>query len=218
VKKLFTLGLTLALVLGLASVSMAGTLSLDVIGAGDVDWDNYSEDFSQIAVGLDIPVNEFKLSCDLSTGTVESNGYDYDTTGILLKGGYNVINERQLRLDLTAGFYDRKINWDYYWDEPTNTTSYYSFIVGFDAKLKLDRKAWVDFKYSYGISPHCDNEDWGETYSYSVDSLSIFDCKFNLLLNPEFGVSLGYHNEIIDYEYLDHETFSGVTIGAFFRF
>lgn len=225
-KKVLISGLTLVLVLGLASVSMASTVYMDV-WSGDYDRGN-SYDLSQISIGLDMPIDDFKFACNLTSGTFRDYPgyhryyYDIDTTSILLKGGYALINDRQLRLDVTAGLYDRVINWDYN-DIHGNleTDSVYSLMLGFDAKLKLNKKAWVDFSYSFGIAPQ---QEWTYSAYYDeydlldVDSISLLNCKLNLLLTPEFGVSLGYNCETIDFTSSSKDKYSGVTVGAFYRF
>jgi hypothetical protein len=230
-KKILISGLTLVLVLGLASVSMASTVYMDVMGGGDVDWGSFSNDLSQVSIGLDMPINEFKFACNLTSGTIDDYlapsrfHYDIDTASILLKGGYALINDRQLRLDVTAGFYDRIINWDYHEADSEGyyieTESFYSLIIGFDAKLKLNKKAWVDFSYSFGLAPQQErtySNYHGDYDVYDVDSISLLNCKLNLLLTPEFGVSLGYNCETIDFDGTSKDKYSGVTVGAFFRF
>jgi hypothetical protein len=228
VKKFLTSGLTLALLLGLASISMASTVYLDVLTGGNADVYTTSNDLSQISLGLDLPLDEFKFTCNLTSGSINdylaynSYRYDIDTASILVKGGYALINDRQLRLDVTGGFYNRTIDWDYletdrYYDK-IETESFYSLTVGLDAKLKLDRKAWIDFSYSFGLNPQVETEYYLYSTTSDLDSISLLNLKFNYLFTPEFGASLGYNCETIDYEGSYKDKYSGLTVGAFFRF
>jgi hypothetical protein len=223
-KKILTFGLTLALILGLATVSLASTVYMDVWNGGKAEQSYFSNtaDVSQIALGFDIPMDEFKLSCNLTTGTIDAyyrddDYYDADTSSIFLKGGYALINDRQLRVDVTAGFYDRILTFDHF---DNFEDSYYSLMLGLDAKLKLDNNAWIDFSYAYGITPQGENSFLDELYPFNVDSISFLSCKFNYLLTRELGVSLGYSYEQISFDgFYDKEEFtSGLTIGAFLRF
>jgi hypothetical protein len=223
-KKILISGLTLVLVLGLASVSMASTVYMDVWSGGEREASSYSKDLSQISIGLDMPIDDFKLACNLTSGTIndfiDRDLYhcDVDTASILLKGGYALINDRQLRLDITGGFYDRKIDWDYLYNDDIETESFYSLMLGFDAKLKLDKKAWIDFSYSFGLNPQVDIDYYSYSETEDLDSISLLNLKFNYLFTREFGASLGYNCETIDYENSSKEKYSGITVGAFFKF
>jgi hypothetical protein len=223
-KKILASGLTLALVLGLATAAMASTVYMDVWNGGEIEQNYYSNttDVSQIVLGFDVPMDEFKLSCNLTTGSIDGYNrnyhyYDADTSSIFVKGGYALINERQLRVDVTAGFYDRILTFDSF---DNFEDSYYSLMLGIDAKLRLDKKAWIDFSYAYGISPRGENTFLDENYPFDVESISLLNCKFNFLLTRELGVSLGYSCEQISFDgYYDKEKFtSGLTLGAFLRF
>lgn len=231
-KKLFTMALTLALTLGLASVSLANTISVDFLHGGEVDWDTpNNNDLSQVAVSFEMPFEEFKFGASLSSGIIkdyEGQYYDedIDTASILLKGGYALVNNDDFRLDLTGGFYDRAINWNenQVGNPYVETESFYSLTLGVDAKIKFSNKAWLDLSYAFGIDPQCDedynhdnNYDPHDIETYDLDSISLFNCKFNFLFNPHFGGSVGYNSEISE-EGNHTITFSGFTSGIFVRF
>jgi hypothetical protein len=210
-KKFLTSGLILALVLGLATASPASTVYMDVWNGGEFDTGSSTKkNLSQIAVGLNIPMNEFKFSCELTDGTIDCYGCkdDFDTSGILLTGGYALVNDRQLRVDITGGFYERTLSFYYRGDEK----SYYSSMLGFDAKLKLDKKAWLDFNYAFGINPRYHYYDY-----IDIDSISLLKCKFNYRITREFGAALGYNCETIKNGSYKNK-YSGITLGAFLRF
>jgi hypothetical protein len=233
-KKILIFSLTLIIMLGLASMAEANTVSLDVWSGGEYEYRTSSNttvyDLPQASIGLELPGKEFKFACNLSSGTINDYDTDYgyadiDTASAFLKGGYALINNQKMRLNLTAGFFDREINWDYlmystYLDDYVDSESYYSLTVGFDGKVTLDRKAWINFSYSWGISPQMER-----TYYYSddltadLDSISITDFKFNYLFNRRIGVALGYHCENIEFD-LDNnkDKYSSVTLGAFYKF
>ena len=214
-KKIMALILSLMMLLGLTSVSMASTIYMDVMSGGEYENKSYYNDLSQIGIGFEVPLDDVTLSGIFTSGTREGY-YDYDTSSFLLKGGYALVNDRQLRLDVTAGLYNRES--DFYYED-FYTESYYSLMVGFDAKLKLDKKAWIDFSYAFGLTPKYDLEDdFGYIGTRDLDSISLLNCKLNLLLTREFGVSLGYTSETIDFKNIGKETYSGLTMGAFFKF
>lgn len=232
-KKFLTLTLSMLLTLGLASVSLANTLYMDILSGGKVDIEEVNEtcDLSQFGIGIDIPFGDLKLGANITSGVIDDYAYDHywsdyldvDTSSVLLKGGFAVINDREVRLDVTAGFFDRIIAYDnsrYYDDED----SFYSLTVGVDAKIKFNKTAWVDFSYAYGLDPrgksyYIDYDyDIDDSESFKVDSISITSCKLNLLLTDQIGASIGYSKETIGFDRFDKETYSGLTIGAFYKF
>lgn len=228
-KKFLSLTLSMLITLGLASAALANTLYMDIFSGGQVDIEETNEtcDLSQVGVGVDIPFGDIKLAANITSGIIDDYPYndyfDTDTASIHLKGGFAIINDRQVRLDVTGGFFDRIIAYDnsrYYDDEE----SIYSFTVGVDAKIKFNRTAWVDFSYSYGLDPrgkyiYIDNYYEYEDYkSFYVDSISVMSCKLNLLLTDQIGASIGYSKETIGFDRFDKETYSGLTIGAFYKF
>lgn len=210
-KKVLVLVLALILTLGLASVSMASTVYLDVMADGKVD-DGTVYDLSQTSIGLDMPQDEFKFGFDYSNGTIDINSYDVDTFSFFLKGGYALIDDKQLRLDVTAGYYDRDLDFNNGLE-----LSSYSFMLGFDAKLNLDKKAWLDFSYSFALAPEVKLSTPNGSDSGDLDSISLLNCKFNFLLTNEFGGSFGYRSETLEGG-SDEMTFSGFTLGVFYKF
>ncbi|HYH04925.1 MAG TPA: hypothetical protein VEC37_17675 [Bacillota bacterium] len=232
-KKFLALALSMLMTLGLASASLANTLYMDIFSGGEVDIEEFNEtcDLSQVGIGIDIPFGDLKLGANITSSVIDDYAYDsyssdyfdVDTASVLLKGGFALINDRQFRLDVTGGFFDRIIAYDNsrYYDEED---SFYSLTVGVDAKIKFNRTAWVDFSYAYGLDPRGKyiNVDYYDDYeeydSFNVDSISVMSCKLNLLLTDQIGASIGYSKETIGFDRFDKETYSGLTIGAFYKF
>jgi hypothetical protein len=219
-KKFSILALTLIMMLGLVSVTWASTVSLDVWSGGEVEQNSYTTDLSQVAIGLEIPINDFKFACNLTSGTILDykcgyHYYDVDAASFLLKGGYALVNNKKLRLDVTAGFYDRVITYD---DYDNDEDSYYSITAGFDAQLKLTQKAWINFSYTYGLAPQGKNTYYDDSDLFHIDSISLLNSKFNVLFTRQFGMSLGYHYETIDFDSSYKEKYSSFTLGVFYKF
>ncbi|HEY8464034.1 MAG TPA: hypothetical protein VIM29_08460 [Bacillota bacterium] len=207
-KRILILALTMSLLLSLASMSLAGTAYFDVMTDGEVDRGFYDDDLSQVTIGLEVPGDTYKFAGSFSNGTIEDNGDDWDTTSLLLKGGYALINDRKLRLDLTGGYYYREEDYLGY------ERSYRSLLIGFDSKLKIDPRASIDFNFSYGLAPDMDSD----LYEDDIDSISIWNLKFNYLFTPKFGGSIGYQSETVDLDKSGKDVYSGFTIGAFVKF
>jgi hypothetical protein len=232
-KKLYGFAITLLLIMGLAPAALAGTVSLDIWTGGEYEYRSSGAtttyDLPQIALGVEIPGTKYKFACNLNSGIITDYDTDYGyenlgTASILLKGGYALINRKKIRLDLTAGFFNRQINFDYLIYSTTrhdyvDIESYYSLTAGLDAKVMLNQKAWLDCSYSMGIYPRAER-----TYFYknsvitNLDSISITNFKLNYLLNRRIGVALGYYCENIEFDHNDQDQYSNVTFGGFFKF
>lgn len=222
-KKLISLVLTVILTLGLTTAALAATASLDILTDGKVDSSYSKDDLSQVTLGVDIPLDDFKISCNLNGGQIKEGkfGFDYDTASIYVKGGYALINDPQLRLDVTGGFYDRQTE---AYDSANNkypTLSQYAFMVGLDAKVMIHEQAWIDFSYGYGVDPQFDVKYSGPHYTYydtyDLESISVLSCKFNVLLTEQLGVAVGYTTETIDFKDTKDD-YCGLTLGGFIKF
>jgi len=209
-KKLLVLTLTLMMLLGLASVSMANTLYFDITNGGEVDLENNSGDLSQTSIGANITSDDLKFGFDYSSGTVEN---DTDALRLLFKGGHALVDDKQARFDITAGYYNRELSNDYYDEE----ASFYSFLIGFDARINFETNAWVELSYNYGLAPEMELSNDTGYLSQDADSLSLLNCKFNYLFSEKLGGSIGYQSEIIDYNDV-RLTVSGLTVGLFYNF
>jgi hypothetical protein len=233
-KKLLCLLFTFNLILGLTTMTLAGTITLDVWGGGEYEYRTSDSatihDLPQISLGLEFPAKLYKFAVNISDGKINDYQTDYgyadlDTASILLKGGYALVNNKKIRFDLTAGLFDREINYDYLvyssvLDDYIDTESYYSLTVGLDAKIVLDKRAWLELSYSWGIWPQKER-----TYYYSkpltgdLDSIAVINIKFNYLCNRRLGVALGYYCENIEFDlYNNKDKYSSVKLGAFWRF
>jgi hypothetical protein len=226
VKKFLVLALTLMISLGVASVSLASTVSLDVLSSGEVKVKSNSgsgtPDLSQVSIGIDVPMDKFKFASNISNGAIEGTYTDFDTTSILLKGGYALINNNQIRLDVTGGFYNRER--DIYFVHGSHylglgELSVNSLIIGFDSKFIIDKHIWIDFNLALGISPKLTESLSGYRDQESdLDSVSLLNLKFNYLFTKVIGASLGYTCETIEFNNSYKEEFSGLTVGAFYKF
>jgi hypothetical protein len=233
-KKLFSLLFAMLLMAGLTTETLAGTVSLDLFSGGEYEYRSSSGtsiyDLPQTAISLDVPGREFKFACTLTSGTINDYDTDYgyadvDTASIFLKGGYALINKKRVRLDLTAGFFTREISWDYLLystilHDDIDHDSFYSFTIGFDAKVALNRRAWFDCSYSLGVHPQKERTYFiSDSVTGDLDSISVTNFKFNYLFNRRIGLALGYYCENIDFNpYNNKDKYSSVTLGAFYRF
>lgn len=216
-KKLLIPAIALCMVMGFSAVSMAATLSMDILGGGELDDGSEPYDLSEVAVGFEFPNRDFKFAGKVTSGTYDDLTENLDTASVLLKGGVALVNDRQLRLDLIGGLYSRATDM-YHLPYGYTTQTYSSLMVGFDARIKLDKRAWIDFSYAFGVNPQMDIDDGDYIYNYDLDALSLLNFKFNMLIAPRFGVSFGYTSDTIDYEGSPKDTYSGLTLGGFVRF
>jgi hypothetical protein len=221
-KKSLTLCLTVLLVLGLASVSLAGTVYMEGLVNGEYDYGSGPVDLPQIAIGFDMPMDEFKIAGNISAGTIKD--YEWNTSSIVLKGGYALIDNDQIRLDIICGLYNQVIDFkdyvpDYYYGDYYDKDTYLCSLIGIDSKFSLNDNMWINVNYGFGISPQVErNFYYDGPATADLDSISLFDCKFNVLFNEEIGMSLGYSYETINWHGSDKDTCSGLTLGVFYQF
>lgn len=236
-KKLLVLVLTLGMLIGVTSVSMAaGTVSLDVLTSGNFNDDdalsNLTDDslgdfdLSQTTIGFDIPINNFKIAGSYSSGDYKIKHFNgsFDTSSLMLKGGFAALNSKNVRLDITGGYFTRDL--DYPLEINLNKRVYYkhelslsSLSIGLDSKFVFQDNMWLDVDFALGINPKDDISYNGSSESEGdLDSLTTLNLKFNYLFTKQFGGSLGYNWEEWKYKNSWKNTFSGLTAGVFFKF
>jgi hypothetical protein len=208
-KKVIIPVLTLALMLMLTSAAFAAvnTLSINLTPGGEAEVDGYDYDLSQLSVGLTVPVNnKLELNGEFTSGNIDTN-YKDGTRSIRLKGDYRIFDDRKLRLDFAGGIYQRSLD---LYDYKIN-----SLFIGIDGRLIVNKQLSVYSGLSIGLLP----EEESIRGDGDPDSLYLFHIKFNYLLNPRFGVSLGYNSESFNSEVLYGDSYyKGFNAGVFFRF
>lgn len=222
-KKLLVLALALLMVIGAASVSMAaGTVSLDAFTGDEAKTYSQNFDISQVTLGFDVPIEKFKIAGSFSTGTINEIP-DVDTTCFMLKGGFAIINDKNLRLDITGGYYKRVSD---YYDEFDGgfidfDRSLTSLLIGLDSKFTLQDNMWFELNLGIGMDAELEITDHPTddvTKTNLIDSLTTLNLKFNYLFTKQFGGALGYSWEKWEGSDTYKETFSGLTAGVFFKF
>jgi hypothetical protein len=198
---------TLMLMLSATTFAATNTFSINLTPGGQAVVDGYSYDFDEFTFGLTVPINRnLEFNGEISCGEIDS--YDnVDTSSFKMKLDWRIFEDRQARLDLAGGIYQRSRDLDDY--------QIRSLTLGIDGRFKISKQLSIYTGLSIGLLPE---EEWGKLQG-DPDSLYLFHLKFNYLLNPRLGVSVGYSYESFNSEWLiDDNYYKGVNVGVFFRF
>jgi hypothetical protein len=200
--------LTITLMLVLTSATFArplNTFSINLMPGGTMTIDHSDFDFEQFSLGLTVPMgNKLEFNGEIYSGDIDTRD---NTTNYKLKCGYRLFEDSKVFLDCSAGLYQRNLDWN---DYTVN-----SLTVGVDTRIKLEPKLYLYTGLSFGL---ISDEKMAGHRSENPDSLFLYHLKLNYLLNPKFGLALGYTSENINSKLLDDIKYGGFFTGAFFRF
>lgn len=210
-KLLLLLTLVISLVFCFTASTMAAAetanVYVDTMIGGAVDDPFYGDgDAHETYIGFELPLDQFKLDFELQTGKwdLDRNEND-DFDGFEIKGGYQLLNDRDLQLYATLSDFYRKFDSD---------QEFSGILVGVDVVSNLTQK--VNVQGSLGVSLTGKFKQNGPD---SDASLLHFKAKLNYLITKEVSASLGYRYYGFDLDNLDQEVKSkGLTLGVNFKF
>lgn len=173
----------------IGSPSMAAVIYFDpmVGGSRAIEINPYSVtgDAAQHIVGLEIPVDKFKVGVEYFQGTLageaELGTEDSDFDGFELKGGFNIINNPELKVDLIATEFNQE------YQNPAVEVE--GTLVGADLTYRFSNKTFFNGSISQSI-----NAEYGGLEA------SILNYRFKLIqmLNRNVAVAAGYRYYTID--------------------
>jgi hypothetical protein len=208
-KKIMFSVLTGALMLMLSATTFAAvnTFSINFTPGGKAAVAGYTYDLNEISFGLTVPINQnLEFNGELTSGEIDSY-HDGDTSSFRMKLDWRIFEDRQVRIDLAGGIYQRSLDLD---DYKIN-----GLTIGIDGRFRLSNQLSIYTGLNIGLLPE---EERGD-HQGDPDSLYLFHLKFNYLLNPRFGISLGYSYESFNSELLfDDNYYKSFNAGVFFRF
>ncbi|MGE5605635.1 MAG: hypothetical protein ACM3YE_08090 [Bacteroidota bacterium] len=187
---LFLLSFIAAMTL-VAGPSMAASVYFDPMVGGsraiEIDPFSIKGDADQYIVGLEIPVDKFILGFEYFQGTLAGQpdlgieATDFD--GYELKGGFNLLNNSVLKMDLIANQFKQ--------DFQSPEVKAEGTLVGADLSYKFSDKTY--FKGSLGQSINAE---------YDGSDASILNYRFKLIymFNRNISIAAGYRYYSIDVE------------------
>jgi hypothetical protein len=196
-KRFLSLTLLTLLIVGITPHVLATTTNYNSIiyeasPIEQIDFqDTYGYDMRQYAITADVPIDNFKLGLDCTYSLLEyGSRKEYEGYTYKFKGGVALFDNDQLRIDLTAGYY----NGQYRPVEGMSNSkiTYESFLVGLDAKLVISDPVWLNASYVCGIDPQVST---GSTSTGDLDKLSVANVRINFQLLDDTGLSVGYRWE-----------------------
>ncbi len=201
-KKIITLILICLMSLAFSANSFAGTVYLDCLSNGELDYDGWENDLSGVIIGVDFPSNSFKVGFEYFNGSEEVGRFKYDLTQLELKGGYKVADGLYVTLGIIDG------DWEY-------EGSYDSVMLGLDLSKKITKELLLEGSVALSLSGSVDYDYYYE--EIDADFLT-FKGKVSYFFTNNLGASLGYRKTIIEDEEDFEITTAGMTLGATYKF
>jgi opacity protein-like surface antigen len=210
VRKFFLVLLMGGLLLISSVVStQAASVYVDTMVGGTVDDPNgYGDgDAHDTYIGFELPVDKFKFNVELLTGDWDQDyNPDDDFSGYDIKGGYQIVNNPDLKLYATLSRYQR--------DFDDSDQKFSGTLIGMDAICNLSKK--TNIEGDIGVSLTGKFEQYG--FHQDADLLN-FKVKLNYLLTKDVIASLGYRYYQFKMDDLDQEVKAeGLTMGVGFKF
>ncbi len=195
-----------------ASPSMAAVIYFEPMigGSRTIEIDPYSVkgDATQQIIGLEIPVDKFKVGIEYFEGTLESHEElgieESDFDGFELKGGFNMINNPELKIDLIASEFSQ--------DFQNPEVEVDGTLVGADLTYKFSNKTFFNGSVNKSVKAEYDGLE-----------ASILNYRFKLIqmLSRNISLAAGYRYYTIDAEnwlYDQKLTISGPVISVAYSF
>lgn len=206
-KLLLVLFMSCLMVLGSAVSASATGVYADFMIGGKVEDDWYGDgDANDTYIGIDLPIDEFLINLELLTGDWDQRGNrNDDFSGYDLKGGYRILNDRDLRMYLTLSSYHR--------DFKDSGQEFSGILLGADAIANLSKKATLQGSIGFSLSGRFEQDG----YHHDADLLNL-KLKLNYLLAKDIYASLGYRYYGFKIDDLDQEVKAkGLTLGVNFK-
>lgn len=186
-KKILIFPLTFVLILCCSITAPASTGYVDFM-AGKSDFNNEGDnkDISMkcLAFGLEGAVEgSWRAGVDCFYGLYRE---DIDFSGILVKGGYALVNNDPNHLELNLGYALKNIS---------HVIELSSLTVGISGAFNLNDRNNISFFLNYGIEPRIkvlkasENVD-GMLYYYRL--------KYDYFINEDLGIGIGYRGIILE--------------------
>lgn len=199
-KKLITLFLVSLMCLTFSANSSAATIYWDFIPDGELDYLG-EEELTGHIIGIDLPTNNYRISFEYLSGSVDIGPFDVDLNQFQLKGGYKVANGLYVNLAMIDG-------------DLEDEASYDGVMLGLDLSTKLSKELLLEGSFALSLTGSVDYDYYGEL---DADLLS-FKGKCTYFFTNNLGASIGYRKTIIEDEDDYEITISGMTLGVTYSF
>ena len=204
--------LVTSLILCMAATTPAadtGRVYVDTMIGGTVKNDDLGldGDANETYIGFELPVDKFKLNLELLTGNWEREAGDLDLKGYEIKGGYQVLKNKDLQMYITLSDYNRESN-----DYPKPEFS--GILLGADVISNLSPKINVEGSLGFSLSGKYEDDIGDEDAN-----LLLFKAKLNYMITKDVYASVGYRYYGFDVDHFDEDVKSkGLTLGVGFKF
>jgi opacity protein-like surface antigen len=202
--------ITVTLVFGITASSLAaekGSIYVDTMIGGTVDVPNNlggDGDAQETYIGFELPVEQFKFNLELQKGTWDQNDSN-DFNGYEIKGGYQFLNNHDLKLYATLSDFYRKFDSD---------QEFSGILLGADAVYALTKEITAEGSLAVSVSGK-----YREPGYHEDANLLLLKAKLNYLLSQNVYATLGYRYYGANLEDSDVDIKSkGLTFGVNFKF
>jgi hypothetical protein len=153
-------------------------------------------DAKNIILGGNFDINDqLSLSgeftdCDLEGG--DFDGLTIDNSSYKLKGNYAILQNKQVRLDLSAGYLYRKASFQV---ENLNVKlEGKTLFLGPNIIFNLAENTTLAAGFEYGLTPDGEISAMGQSTDVDIDSVLNYQVDFNYYITKQIGLSLGYRS------------------------
>jgi hypothetical protein len=225
-KKIAVLFLSAMMLFAIVTSSLAAnSVSLGYMVNGECKYvapnvGDFKSDAKNIILSGKFDINErFCISseltdCDLKGGDL-SDQATQDNRSYKIKGGYAIVQNEQVKLDLTAGYLYREQSFQ----NINVEVNYKTFVIGADAIFNLDENMNITTGFEYGLSPDGKLKNSGYKNDIETHSLLNYQVDFNYFVTENIGLSVGYHSscwESKEFQYED--TIAGIVTAVTYKF
>jgi predicted porin len=213
-KKIMILAVLVGLlVFSVVTSAFASTAYIDYTLDGNTKVDSNNNDLDQYLVGVEIPLDQFKVGLEYANNTIKFNP-DIKYTDIKLKAGYPLIKNDLFELYGNLSYLHRDADHSRYilWDN----LKYSPILIGVDAKYAINEKNLLTGNLDYAVSGKTKTDSLNDTDTdYTTAKV-----KYTYLFTKNVGAAVGYEwskwklNGSVDKELIDN----GFTLGISYNF
>ncbi len=205
---LIALAIGVCMVLFAASGALGAEVYVEYLPNGTWEINDWVDgDASATIIGLEFPIEKWKLGFEFATGDLDApNGGNFtDIKAYEFKGGYQVVSKENVKVDLTASYLK--------FDNDDFDTNADGVLLGADASFQLASKVSLDGSIGYSISGNT------EFYGYDVDAtLWRGKVKLNYDFTKNLTGAIGYRYYNIENDYDDEFELRGWFAGVSYKF
>jgi Outer membrane protein beta-barrel domain len=204
------------LVFSVVTSAFASTAYLDYTVGGNTKVESFSsnnDDLSQYLVGVEVPLDKFKVGLEYANDTIKFSGNDLKCTDIKLKGGYQLIKNDIFELYGDLSYLSKA------GDSNFSNIKYSPILIGVDGKYVINEKMFISGNLDFAVSGKTSADSSFLSSDTDTDYTAV-KVKYTYLFNEKIGAMVGYEwsNWNIKAPTATKLTDTGFTLGVTYNF